>query len=276
MASNNTETRKTPAWLNRSNLMLLLAAILVLAAVLILTRDWGNLFGRPKITTVAFFQVSKTVGLDFSRPVSADNPPDPASPKDTSTYEFAGASGKLLITMYPNNAAVHPLLTFVPVRQPVRPPMWVQRLENISNPARRALTMAAQRGPWAMQMWLRRAGANKAQQQAAHTAWQSYQAALTILQQEQEAGSFAPGHLQAVLHALEKFNQDKGNVFKNTHKQNLAQAVFAAGQSYLRQLRAARNKAREHYIDTVYSSLTDSQRTALSAAITQFLKRFGG
>ena len=276
MVSNNAEARKTPGWLNRSNLMLLLAAVLALAAVVILARHWGNLFGRPKITTVAFFQVSNTVGLDFSKPVSADNPPDPASPKDTSTYEFAGASGKLLITMHPNNPAIRPLLTFVPVRHPVRPPVWVKQLEKISDPARRALTMAARRGPWAMQMWLRRAGADKAQGQAAHTAWQNYQAALTILQQEQEAGSFAPGHLHAVLQALKKFNQAKGNVFKDAHKQDLARAVFAAGQSYLRQLRAARNKAQEHYVDKVYSSLTEAQKTTMGDAITRFLKRFGG
>ena len=276
MAPNNTAARKRPGWLNRSNLMLLLAAILVLTAVVILVRHWGSLFGRPKISTVAFFQISNTVGQDFSKPVSANNPPDPASPRDTSTYEFAASDGKLLITMHPNNPAIQPMLTFVPMRHPVRPPMWVQQLEKISDPARRALTMAARRGPWAMQMWLRRAGADKAQQLTAHTAWESYQAALTILQQEQEAGSFAPGHLHAVLYALKNFNQAKGNVFKNSHKQDLAQAVFAAGQSYLRQLRAARNKAREHYIDKVYALLNDQQKNAIGIAINRFLKRFGG
>ncbi len=276
MTSDNTTARKTVRRLNRSNLMLLLAVILVLAAVLILVRHWDNLFGRPKITTVAFFQLSNTVGQDFSKPVSANNPPDPASPRDTSTYEFAATGGKLLITMHPNNPAIQPMLTFVPMRHPVRPPIWVQQLETISDPARRALTLAARRGPWAMKMWLRHAGADETQQQAAHTAWKSYQAALTILRQEQEAGSFAPGHLHAVLHALKKFNQAQGNVFKNSHKQDLAQAVFAAGQSYLRQLRAARNKAQEHYINSVYSSLTDQQRTAIGAAITKFLARFGG
>lgn len=276
MASNNTAARRTPRWLNRSSVMLVLAAILVLTAVVILVHYWGNVFGRPKISTVAFFQISNTVGQDFSKPVSANNPPDPASPKDTSTYEFAGTGGKLLITMYPNDPAVHPILTFVPMRRPVRPPQWVQQLDKISNPARRALTMAAQRGPWAMQMWLRRAGADNAQRQAATTAWQTYQAALTILQQEQKAGTFAPGHLQAVLHELKKFSQVKGSVFKSDHKQHLAQAVFAAGRSYLRQVRQAQNKAREQYVDSVYASLTDKQRTSIGDAVTTFLARFGG
>ena len=219
---------------------------------------------QPDLNVTAWVEEFK-IPVNDKIPLSATNPIDPNRSRVVTT--FANTSGRLEITEYPG-LSLKPLVKYrLDSRRDAASTFKTQwsRVENISDPARRAIAFAAfLAADGRPQNLLYRAGLEHDQRTKARDLYKSLTDAVVLIDEDAKQGVVEPALQDKLVAALEDYRKYEGDIAHDPKKAALAAAVMKAGKQFSDKLIEKRNEAVGSYVEQTYTLLTDEQRKKIA------------
>ncbi|HVS73409.1 MAG TPA: hypothetical protein VHQ47_19440 [Phycisphaerae bacterium] len=217
---------------------------------------------------IASWVEPRRVGIDPSKPISANNPLDPT--KSGVATLFNCYDGRLEIIEYPPDSGLGMQLRFEPDKRRKTfqlykdPTAWIS---SIKDSYHRALTMAAYsaaaRRPLGV---LNSASLTKAQLAQEKKARESMLGEIARFDEEAQAGVIEKPLYAALVSALTDFRKLPGDTLKSAPKAAAARKVVAAALAYMDAVEKRRLSAVNTYVAAVDKLLQDAQKPKVATA----------